>query len=432
MNAPATATATLSLADAIAALGQRARAASGVMAAAPTAAKDRALRAIARAIRADAAAIAAANRRDVERARAAGLEPALLDRLTLSDASIELMAAGLEQIALLPDPIGAISEVRPMPSGIRVGRMRVPLGVIGIIYESRPNVTIDAAGLCIKSGNATILRGGSEAIECNRRLASLIGDGLAEAGLPREAVQLIDTTDRAAVGLLVSSPQYVDIIVPRGGRSLIERLMREARVPMIKHLEGVCHVYIDDDADLDMAVRIADNAKTQRYGTCNTMETLLVARPIAPSVLPRLGAVLAGKGVELRGCAETRAILAGAGLASKEATEEDWRAEYLAPILAIAVVSDVGAAIDHINTYGSKHTDAIVTRNHANAMRFLREVDSASVMINASTRFADGYEYGLGAEIGISNDKLHARGPVGLEGLTSQKYVVFGNGEVRE
>src|SRR5882672_2979168 len=431
MNAPEKTTAQLSLADYVAALGERARAASGRMAAAPTAAKDSALRAIASAIRAETKTIAAANRTDVERARADGLEPAMLDRLTLTDASIELMAAGLEQIAQLADPIGSISEIRPMPSGIRVGRMRVPLGVIGIIYESRPNVTIDAAGLCIKSGNATILRGGSEAIECNRRLAALIGEGLAAAGLPRDAVQLVDTTDRAAVGLLVSNPQYVDIIVPRGGRSLIERLMRESRVPMIKHLDGVCHVYIDDDADLEMAVHIADNAKTQRYGVCNTMETLLVAQTIAPAVLPRLGAILAAKGVEMRGCPQTRAILARAGIASQAATEDDWRAEYLAPILAIRTLPDIDAAIVHINTYGSKHTDAIVTRDHANAMRFLREVDSASVMINTSTRFADGFEYGLGAEIGISNDKLHARGPVGLEGLTSQKYVVFGNGEVR-
>ena len=431
MNAPEKTTAPLSLADYVTALGERARAASGRMAAASTAAKDNALRAIADAIRAEAKTIAAANRTDVERARADGLEPAMLDRLTLTDASIELMAAGLEQIAQLADPIGSISEIRPMPSGIRVGRMRVPLGVIGIIYESRPNVTIDAAGLCIKSGNATILRGGSEAIECNRRLATLVGDGLAGAGLPREAVQLVDTTDRAAVGLLVASPQYVDIIVPRGGRSLIERLMRESRVPMIKHLDGVCHVYIDRDAEPEMAVRIADNAKTQRYGTCNTMETLLVAESIAPSVLPRLGAIFAAKGVELRACPRTRDILARAGIASQAATEDDWRAEYLAPILAIRTLPDIDAAIAHINTYGSKHTDAIVTRDHANAMRFLREVDSASVMINTSTRFADGFESGLGAEIGISNDKLHARGPVGLEGLTSQKYVVFGNGEVR-
>ncbi len=431
MNAPESSSTRQSLAEYVAALGERARAASAAMAAASTAAKDQALRYIAAAIRANAAEIAAANRRDVARAKTNGLEPAMLDRLTLTDKSIELMAIGLEQIAQLADPIGGISEVRPMPSGIRVGRMRVPLGVIGIIYESRPNVTIDAAGLCIKSGNATILRGGSEAIECNRALAALIGDGLEAAGLPREAVQLVDTTDRAAVGLLVTSPQYIDIIVPRGGRSLIERLMRESRVPMIKHLDGVCHVYIDAFADTEMAVRIADNAKTQRYGTCNTMETLLVDAAVAPALLPRIGGELAAKGVELRGCPRTQQILSSAGIPCVAATEDDWRAEYLAPILAVAVVDGLDAAIAHINTYGSKHTDAIVTSHHEHAMRFLREVDSASVMVNASTRFADGFEYGLGAEIGISNDKLHARGPVGLEGLTSQKYVVFGNGEVR-
>ncbi len=431
MNAPESSSTRQSLAEYVAALGERARAASAAMAAASTAAKDQALRYIAAAIRANAAEIAAANRRDVARAKTNGLEPAMLDRLTLTDKSIELMAIGLEQIAQLADPIGGISEVRPMPSGIRVGRMRVPLGVIGIIYESRPNVTIDAAGLCIKSGNATILRGGSEAIECNRALAALIGDGLEAAGLPREAVQLVDTTDRAAVGLLVTSPQYIDIIVPRGGRSLIERLMRESRVPMIKHLDGVCHVYIDAFADTEMAVRIADNAKTQRYGTCNTMETLLVDAAVAPALLPRIGGELAAKGVELRGCPRTQQILSSAGIPCVAATEDDWRAEYLAPILAVAVVDGLDAAIAHINTYGSKHTDAIVTSHHEHAMRFLREVDSASVMVNASTRFANGFEYGLGAEIGISNDKLHARGPVGLEGLTSQKYVVFGNGEVR-
>jgi glutamate-5-semialdehyde dehydrogenase len=309
--------------------------------------------------------------------------------------------------------------------------MRVPLGVIGIIYESRPNVTVDAAALCIKSGNAAILRGGSEAIECNRLLARLIGAALAECGLPAAAVQLIDTTDRAAVGRLVQLPQYVDIIVPRGGRGLIERLMAESRIPMIKHLDGVCHVYIDAAADAAMAVRIADNAKTQRYGTCNTMETLLVARAIAPRVLPQLGRLFAGKHVELRGDAETHTVLAAAGVACIAASEDDWRTEYLAPILSIRIVAGLDAAIAHINTYGSRHTDAIVTDDHAAAMRFLREVDSASVMVNASTRFADGYEYGLGAEIGISNDKLHARGPVGLEGLTSLKYVVFGQGEVR-
>jgi glutamate-5-semialdehyde dehydrogenase len=431
VNAPDSATASAALAETIDRIGRQARAASVAMAAASTAAKDRALREIAAGIRADRPAIAAANARDVERARRDGLDAAALDRLTLSDSAIEQMAAGLEQIALLADPIGAIGDVRPMPSGIRVGRMRVPLGVIAIIYESRPNVTIDAAGLCIKSGNATILRGGSEAIECNRVLAALVGAGLQRAGLPREAVQLIDTTDRAAVGLLVSDPQRVDIVVPRGGRSLIERLMRESKVPMIKHLDGICHVYVDDGADLDMAVRVADNAKTQRYGTCNTMETLLVAQAVAPELLPRLARLYAGKGVELRGCPRTQAILAEAGIDSRPATEEDWRTEYLAPILSIRVVAGLDEAIAHINTYGSRHTDAIVTRDHARAMRFLREVDSASVMVNASTRFADGFEYGLGAEIGISNDKLHARGPVGLEGLTSLKYVVFGNGEVR-
>jgi glutamate-5-semialdehyde dehydrogenase len=341
------------------------------------------------------------------------------------------MARGLEQIADLPDPIGEISDVRPMPSGIRVGRMRVPLGVIGIIYESRPNVTADAAGLCLKSGNACVLRGGSEAIESNRRIAQCVADGMAAAGLPRDGVQLIGVTDRAAVGLLVTMPQYIDIIVPRGGKSLIERLMRESRVPMIKHLDGICHVYVDGAADLTKALRIADNAKTQRYGTCNTMETLLVAQPIAERLLPMLGRIYADKGVALRGCEATRTMLTAAGVACTAATEEDWRTEYLAPILSIRVVPGLEAAIDHINTYGSKHTDAIVTEDYSAAMRFLREVDSASVMINASTRFADGFEYGLGAEIGISNDKLHARGPVGLEGLTSLKYVVFGNGEVR-
>jgi glutamate-5-semialdehyde dehydrogenase len=335
-------------------------------------------------------------------------------------------------VARLADPVGTISDIRPMPSGIRVGRMRVPLGVIAIIYESRPNVTIDAAALCIKSGNCTVLRGGSEAIESNRLLASLCAGALRAHGLPPTAVQLIDTTDRAAVGHLVALPEYVDVVVPRGGRGLIERLMRESRVPMIKHLEGICHVYIDEGADPAKAIRIADNAKTQRYGTCNTMETLLIARAIAPEVLPPLAAVYASKHVEMRVCAETRRILATHNVSGlKDATEEDWRTEYLAPILSIAIVAGLDEAIAHINRYGSRHTDAIVTENHGRAMRFLREVDSASVMVNASTRFADGFEYGLGAEIGISNDKLHARGPVGLEGLTSLKYVVLGNGEIR-
>jgi len=419
------------LATTIADIGRRARSASTAMARAGTSAKDGALLAIAALVRSRRAAITQANARDVERARAAGLDAAAVDRLALSGASIEQMAAGLEQIAQLPDPIGAVSDVRPMPSGIGVGRMRVPLGVVAIIYESRPNVTIDAAGLCIKSGNSTILRGGSEAIESNRVLARLIGEGLAGAGLPAYAVQLIDTTDRAAVGLLVSMPEYVDIVVPRGGRGLIERLMRESKVPMIKHLDGVCHVYVDSDADLDMAVRIADNAKTQRYGTCNTMETLLVAQSIATRFLPAIGRIYADKNVEMRGCPETKAILHAAGIACADASDGDWRAEYLAPILSISTLPGVTEAIEHINTFGSRHTDSIVTNNHATAMRFLREVDSASVMINASTRLADGYEYGLGAEVGISNDKLHARGPVGLEGLTSLKYVVFGDGELR-
>ena len=420
-----------SLADQMADIGRRARAAASAMAKADTRGKNDALLRIAAAIRAQRVQLQAANARDLKRARAAGLDAAALDRLTLSDQAVEQMAAGLEQIAQLPDPIGEIGEVRPMPSGIRVGRMRVPLGVIGIIYESRPNVTVDAAGLCIKSGNASILRGGSEAIESNRLLAELVADGLEAAGLPRDGMQLVGTTDRAAVGLLVTMPEYVDIIVPRGGKGLIERLIKESLVPMIKHLDGICHVYIDGAADLMKAVTIADNAKTQRYGTCNTMETLLVAQGIAARVLPQLGRIYVDKGVQLRGCDATRAILGDAGIDSIAATEADWRTEYLAPVLSIRVVAGADAAIDHINTYGSKHTDAIVTEDYTVAMRFLREVDSASVMINASTRFADGFEYGLGAEIGISNDKLHARGPVGLEGLTSLKYVVFGNGEVR-
>ncbi|MBW6493674.1 MAG: glutamate-5-semialdehyde dehydrogenase, partial [Burkholderiaceae bacterium] len=341
------------------------------------------------------------------------------------------MAAGLDRIAMLPDPIGEITELRPRPSGIQVGRMRVALGVIGIIYESRPNVTIDAAGLCIKSGNSTILRGGSEAIHSNRALAELVRAGLRSAALPEDAVQLIATTDRAAVGALITSAQFVDVIVPRGGKSLIERIARESTVPMIKHLEGICHVYIDDQADVAKAISIADNAKTQRYAPCNTMETLLVASGIAAAVLPELGRIYAAKNVELRGDEASREILAAAGVPCSAATEADWRTEYLAPTLAIRIVAGIDAAIEHINTYGSQHTDAIVTEHHSHAMRFLREVDSASVMVNASTRFADGFEYGLGAEIGISTDKLHARGPVGLEGLTSMKYVVLGSGQIR-
>ncbi|WP_423198453.1 MULTISPECIES: glutamate-5-semialdehyde dehydrogenase [unclassified Cupriavidus] len=413
-------------------VGQQARAASRAMARASTADKNRALLTIAAAIRRDADRLKAVNARDVERARANGQDAAFVDRLTLSDKAIATMAAGLEQIAALPDPIGEITNMKFRPTGIQVGQMRVPLGVIGIIYESRPNVTIDAAALCLKSGNATILRGGSEAIESNTALAALVAEGLADAGLPAQAVQVIETTDRAAVGRLITMTQYVDVIVPRGGKSLIARLMEEARVPMIKHLDGICHVYVDDDADLDKAVRVCDNAKTQRYAPCNTMETLLVARGIAAQVLPPLCRIYQEKGVELRVCADTRATLEAAGFRGLvDANEEDWRLEYLAPVLAIRTVDGLDAAIAHINTYGSAHTDSIITENYSTGMRFLREVDSASVMINASTRFADGFEYGLGAEIGISNDKLHARGPVGLEGLTSLKYVVFGHGEIR-
>jgi len=432
MNALPEKNATRDVAEYVRAIGAAARAAAAPMARASTADKDRALAALAQGLRAGRDAIARANALDLARARAGGLDAAALDRLALSSAAIEAMALGVDQIQRLADPIGAIDDLRPLPSGIQVGRMRVPLGVIGIIYESRPNVTVDAAALCIKSGNATVLRGGSEAIESNRVLAQIVAEALAAAGLPRDAVQLIDTIDREAVGQLVRLPEYIDVIVPRGGRSLIERLMRESRVPMIKHLDGICHVYVDASADLDMAVRIADNAKTQRYGTCNTMETLLVAAPLAGEFLPRIGRRYAEKGVELRGCPATLAILGTAGISGLvAATEEDWRTEYLAPILSIRVVEGLDAAIAHINTYGSRHTDAIVTNDHARAMRFLREVDSASVMVNASTRFADGFEYGLGAEIGISNDKLHARGPVGLDGLTSLKYVVLGSGQVR-
>ena len=408
-------------------VGEQARAAARVLARADTITKDSALVAAAAAIRRDAAKLLAANAEDVAGARANGLEPALLDRLMLTAAGIADMADGLEQIARLPDPIGAITELRERPSGIRVGRMRVPLGVIGIIYESRPNVTADAAGLCLKSGNAAILRGGSEALRCNRAIAACMHEGLDAAGLPRTAIQVVATADRAAVGELLTMNQYVDIIVPRGGKGLIERVMAESRIPMIKHLDGVCHVYIDDRADLDKAIRIADNAKTQRYGTCNTMETLLVAEAIADQVLPPLANIYFDKGVELRGDEAARRIVP----AIKPASEDDWYAEYLAPILAVRVVKDMDEAMEHISKYGSAHTDAIVTEDAERAQRFLREVDSSSVMVNASTRFADGFEYGLGAEVGISTDKLHARGPVGLEGLTSQKYVVLGDGQVR-
>ncbi|MGY2487669.1 glutamate-5-semialdehyde dehydrogenase [Cupriavidus sp. CP313] len=413
-------------------VGRQARAASRAMARASTADKNRALLTIAAAIRRDADKLKAVNACDVERARANGQDDAFIDRLTLSDKAIATMAAGLEQIAALADPIGEISNMKFRPTGIQVGQMRVPLGVIGIIYESRPNVTIDAAALCLKSGNATILRGGSEAIESNTALAALVAEGLSAAGLPSEAVQVIETTDRAAVGRLITMTEYVDVIVPRGGKSLIARLMEEARVPMIKHLDGICHVYIDADADLDKAVRVCDNAKTQRYAPCNTMETLLVSQDIAAAALPPLCRIYQEKGVELRVCPATRATLEAAGFTGLvDAAEEDWRLEYLAPILAIKTVAGLDEAVAHINEYGSHHTDSIITENYSAGMRFIREVDSASVMINASTRFADGFEYGLGAEIGISNDKLHARGPVGLEGLTSLKYVVFGHGEIR-
>ncbi len=412
-------------------IGQRARQASRAMAKADTAAKNRALTLIAAAIRRDADLLRQANQQDLEAARASGLAPAMLDRLTLSDQAIATMAEGLEQIVALADPIGEISNMKYRPTGIQVGQMRVPLGVIGIIYEARPNVTVDAAGLCIKSGNATILRGGSEAIHCNQALAKIVQEGLLGAGLPADAVQVVETTDRAAVGALITMTEFVDVIVPRGGKGLIERLMRESKVPMIKHLDGICHVYIDDKADGAKAQDIAFNAKCHRYGTCNTMETLLVARAVAKQILPQLAGRYAAKEVELRCDPEAHAILAGyAHLA--QATAEDWDTEYLAPILAVKVVADLDEAIAHINTHSSQHTDSIVTEDYTRALRFLREVDSASVMVNASTRFADGFEYGLGAEIGISNDKLHARGPVGLEGLTSLKYVVFGHGEVRQ
>ncbi len=416
-------------------LGRQARAASRVLAAASTKTKNLALLAMARAIRERRDELIAANRLDLEAAREAGLEPALVDRLTLSDQGIETMAAGLEQIAGLPDPIGEITDAKRRPSGIQVGRMRVPLGVIGIIYEARPNVTADAAALCLKSGNAAILRGGKEALHCNQAIAACVREGLVAAGLPEAAVQVVDTADRAAVGHLITMPEFVDVIVPRGGKGLIERISSEAKVPVIKHLDGNCHVYIDGDADPEKVLPIVENAKTQRYGTCNTAESLLVAASVAARYLPEIGRMFARHEVEMRACPASLAILETAGLpaqALRAATEQDWYEEYLAPILAIRVVSGLDEAIAHINQYSSAHTEAIVTENYSHAMRFLREVDSASVMVNASTRFADGFEYGLGAEIGISTDKIHARGPVGLEGLTSQKWIVFGNGEIRK
>ena len=413
-------------------VGREARRAAREMARAQTRAKDAALLAMAAGIERDSARLQEANRQDVDAARAKGIEAAMIDRLTLTQASVTAMAEGLRQIAQLRDPVGEITDLAYRPTGIQVGRMRVPLGVVGIIYEARPNVTADAAGLCLKAGNAAILRGGSEAIRSNQAIAACVREGLAGAGLPETAVQVIEITDRAAVGELITMKDYVDIIVPRGGKGLIERISSEARIPVLKHLDGVCHVYIDDRADLDRAIRIADNAKTQRYGTCNTMETLLVHRDIAHQVLPPLARIYLDKGVELRGCARARAALGTTLAASmKEATEEDWFTEYLAPILSVRVVDGLDQAMEHIATYGSQHTDAIVTEDYTRARRFLREVDSSSVMVNASTRFADGFEYGLGAEIGISTDKLHARGPVGLEGLTSQKYIVLGEGQIR-
>ena len=408
-------------------VGLRAREASQIIAAADTALKNQALHAIAEALQSNHTALLAANAIDMQNGRASGLDDALLDRLELTPERISAMIDGLKQVAELPDPIGNITDLQDRPSGIKLGKMRVPLGVVGIIYESRPNVTIDAASLCLKSGNATILRGGSEAIESNRAIATAIAQGLATAGLPESVVQIIDTTDRAAVGELITMTEYVDVIVPRGGKSLIARISAEARVPVIKHLDGNCHVYIDDKADLNKAIAIAVNAKTHRYGVCNAMESLLVAESVAVSVLPALAARYAELGVELRGCEKTCALIK----AAKPAREEDWHEEYLAPILSIKIVAGLEQAIAHINHYSSKHTDAIVTEDADRAAQFMRQVDSSSVMVNASTRFADGFEYGLGAEIGISTDKIHARGPVGLEGLTSQKWVVYGDGQIR-
>ena len=411
----------------MAGVGAAARAAARELARASTSAKNAALAAMSAAIRRDEASLLVANAEDVAAAKAAGHDAAFVDRLLLTPKIIVAMADGLEQIAALPDPVGEITGLRFRPSGIEVGKMRVPLGVVGIIYESRPNVTADAAGLCLKAGNATILRGGSEAIRSNRAIAACVHEGLRSAGLPETGVQVIATTDREAVGQLIADEKHVDVIVPRGGKGLIERIAREAKVPVIKHLDGVCHVYIDARADEAMAIRIADNAKTQRYSPCNTMETLLVHADVAPQVLPPVAAIYAAKGVELRGCERARALVP----AMKDATEHDWYTEYLAPILAVRIVDDLDMAIAHIAKYGSQHTDAIVTEDYAAAMRFLREVDSSSVMVNASTRFADGFEYGLGAEIGISTNKLHARGPVGLEGLTSEKWIVLGSGQIR-
>ena len=421
-------TMTESVLDYMSRLGRAARDAARVLARASTAQKNSALLAAAQALDAARAELTATNQLDLDAGRANGLEAAMLDRLALTPKVIDAMIEGLRQVAALPDPIGEIRDMRYMPSGIQVGKMRVPLGVIGIIYESRPNVTIDAASLCLKSGNASILRGGSEAIHSNQAIARCIASGLTQAGLPAAAVQVVQTTDREAVGALISMPEFVDVIVPRGGKGLIERISRDAKVPVIKHLDGVCHVYIDAAANLDKAIRVADNSKTQRFSPCNTMETLLVHAAVAAQVLPPLAAIYRAKLVELRGCERTRALL---GAEVLEAVEDDWHAEYNDAILAIRIVDSLDAAIEHINHYGSQHTDAIITENFSDARRFLTEVDSSSVMVNASTRFADGFEYGLGAEIGISTDKLHARGPVGLDGLTSEKYVVFGDGHIR-
>jgi len=416
-------------------LGQRARAASRSISAASSEQKNSALLAIAECLSARREQLLEANGEDLAGAERNGLAAALLDRLSLNDKRIDAMISGLQQVAALADPVGSVSELRQRPSGIQVGKMRVPLGVIGIIYESRPNVTVEAASLCLKAGNAAILRGGSEAAHSNRAIASCIEQGVAQAGLPGAAVQVVETTDRAAVGELITMPQYVDVIVPRGGKGLIERISRESTVTVIKHLDGNCHVYIDESAERDMAIAIAVNAKTQRYGTCNTTETLLVAASRAEELLPLLASAYTEHGVELRVCPQSEAILAQESidkLCLRAASEEDWSEEYLAPVLAVKVVAGLDEAIEHINRYSSRHTESIVTQHHGNGMRFLREIDSSSVMINASTRFADGFEYGLGAEIGISTDKIHARGPVGLEGLTSEKFIVFGSGQVRE
>jgi glutamate-5-semialdehyde dehydrogenase len=422
----------LNVAEYLQTLGLQARQASARMAAAPAAVKSQALRRLAALLRGSVAALQADNAKDIDRATAAGLAAPMVDRLKLTPTIIETLAVGCEQLATMPDIVGEISGMKEQPSGIRVGQMRVPLGVFGMVYESRPNVTIEAASLSIKSGNACILRGGSEAIDSNKALARLVQQALADAGLPAEAVQLVQTTDREAVGQLIAMPQYVDVIIPRGGKGLIERISREAKVPVIKHLDGNCHVYVDDPVDLAMAVRVADNAKTQKYSPCNAAEGLLVAHGVAGEFLPLIGAVYAAKGVEMRCDADSKAILAAVpGANLLDATEQDWYEEYLAPVISIKVVAGIDEAIAHINHYSSHHTDAILTRDHGHAQRFLREVDSASVMVNASTRFADGFEFGLGAEIGISTDKFHARGPVGIEGLTSLKWVVLGNGELR-